>query len=385
MNGREQKYSEVLDIDGIYSTVIQQIIARARADVSAIILTDIAKKQGQWGAVQGNTVFQAPDVLELDSELLQVLDQEEPRIFFPLQAEIPISPSLQKFVREESLQAICIAVLRMGNQAQGMLVAGYRHAQRLLPNEQYELKLLAVQYALPVVTVKLYYELLQREKDMVALSTVRVAVQEEERHRIAREIHDGLGQMLTAIKFNLEILEDTVQANNEERERIRDMKELLDSVMKEARELSYNLMPSVLEDFGLVPALQLLTEQYGNRTGIKTTFYAHGLDGRVDPQIEVGLYRIAQESFNNISKHAHATEVNLQIIRHDNVLRMMVEDNGSGMVVPQMRVSGKNGIGLVSMRERAASFGGTFMIDSTPGSGTTLNVEIPLTAEAQVE
>ena len=272
-------------------------------------------------------------------------------------------------------------MLRTGGRRQGILLAGYRHEPRLQLNEQHELGLLSEQYALPIANVQLYRDLMQRERDMVTLSTVRVAVQEEERHRIAREIHDGLGQMLTAIKFNLEILEDTLQTTDDERERIRDMKELLDSVMKEARELSYNLMPSVLEDFGLAPALQLLTEQYGSRTGIKTTYQVHGLTERVNPQIEVGLYRIAQESFNNISKHAHATEVSLQIICNHDVLRMVVEDNGAGMVFPPPRTNGKSGVGLMSMRERAASFGGIFMIDSTLGSGTMLTVEIPLTKE----
>jgi len=381
MNEREQKYSELLDVEEIYATVLQQISARSRADVAAIFMVDGANKQAQWCAIQGNIVFRPADSFQLDAELQQALLQEGPQIFFPQRAEFPIPSSLQQLVQEESLRAVCIAPLHTGSQPQGMLLAGYRQEQRALPNEQYELKLLAKQYALPIFTVKLYRELMQREKDMVTLSTVRVAVQEEERHRIAREIHDGLGQMLTAIKFNLEILEDTIKATEEEHERIRDMKELLDSVMKEARELSYNLMPSVLEDFGLVPALQLLTEQYGNRTGIKTTFYSHGLTERVDSQIEVGLYRIAQESFNNIAKHAHATEVNLQILCHDTVLRMVVEDNGSGMVYPQTRTTGKSGIGLVSMRERAASLGGTFMIDSTLGSGTLLSVEIPLLTE----
>ncbi len=381
MNEREQKYSEVLDVERIYSTILQKIIARSRADVAAILLIDDGRKQGRWCAMQGNVVFRPTDSFPLDAELHQALYGEGPRMFYPERIGFLVPPSLHQLVQEEALQAVCVAVMQTGNQPQGMLLAGYRQEQRALPNEQHELNLIAEQYTLPVLSVKLYHELMQREKDMVTLSTVRVAVQEEERHRIAREIHDGLGQMLTAIKFNLEILEDTIKATDEERERIRDMKELLDSVMKEARELSYNLMPSVLEDFGLIPALQLLTEQYGNRTGIKTTFYAHGLTERVDPQIEVGLYRIAQESFNNISKHAHATEVNLQIICHDNVLRMIVEDNGSGMVLPQVQTTGKSGIGLVSMRERAASFGGAFIIDSTVGSGTMLSVEIPLVAE----
>jgi signal transduction histidine kinase len=383
LNEIEQKYSELLDVDGIFSAVLQQMIARARADVAAILLVDDVNGEAQWSAIEGTLATPPAAYFKIDSELHQALQHDGVQMFFTDRPGFPLPASLQQFAREESLRAVCMVVLKAGKHRQGMLLAGYRQEQYALPNEHHEMELLAERYALPITNVGLYRELGQREKDMVTLSTIRVAVQEEERHRIAREIHDGLGQLLTAIKFNLEILEDTIRATDDERERIRDMKELLDSVMKEARELSYNLMPSVLEDFGLAPALQLLTEQYGNRTGIKTAFHVHGLAGRVDPQIEVALYRIAQESFNNISKHAQATEVNLQIIGHDRMLRLVVEDNGRGMVIPQAHMTGKSGIGLVSMRERAASFGGTLMIDSTLGGGTMLSVEIPLPQDAE--
>ena len=186
--------------------------------------------------------------------------------------------------------------------------------------------------------------------------------------------------MLTAIKFNLEILEDMITAGKDERERIDDMKNLLDSVMKEAREISYNLMPSVLEDFGLSPALQLLSEQFANRTNVKVQFQAHGITDRLDPNLEIGIYRIAQESLNNVSKHAEATEVNLQIIRHSNGIRLVIEDNGKGLTTQPglLRATGKGGMGLPGMRERASSFGGVLTIDSTPNNGTLIAVEVPL-------
>ena len=150
--------------------------------------------------------------------------------------------------------------------------------------------------------------------------------------------------------------------------------------MKEAREISYNLMPSVLDDFGLAPALQLLSEQFSNRTNVEVQFQAHGLADRLDSNLEIGLYRIAQESLNNVSKHAEATEVNLQIIRHSNGIRLVIEDNGKGISLQPnfMRATGNGGMGLPGMRERASSFGGVFTIDSTPNDGTLITVEVPL-------
>ena len=284
-------------------------------------------------------------------------------------------------IDEEKLcSTVWLPLIVEGNH-NGMLVVGYRQHHDFSGREMRLLISLAEKHSIAMVNAQLYTDLLQREKELEILSGARVQAQEDERRRIAREIHDGLGQMLTAIKFNLEILEDTISAGKDERERIDDMKNLLDSVMKEAREISYNLMPSVLEDFGLAPALQLLSEQFANRTNVKVQFQAHGVADRLDPHLEVGLYRIAQESFNNISKHANATEVNLQIIRHNDGIRLVIEDNGKGITTQQtiVRATGKGGMGLPGMRDRASSFGGTLTIDSAVNNGTLITVEVPLT------
>jgi len=263
----------------------------------------------------------------------------------------------------------------------GMIVVGYRHDHDFVGREMRLLHSLAEKHSIAMVNAQLYADLLQREKELEILSGARVQAQEDERRRIAREIHDGLGQMLTAIKFNLEILEDMITVEQEGQDRIHDMKGLLDDVMKEAREISYNLMPSVLDDFGLTPALQLLSEQFTSRTTVKAQFHTSGITDRLDPQMEIGLYRIAQESLNNVAKHAEATEVNLQFIRYPEGIRLVIEDNGKGITEKPdiVRATGKGGMGLVSMRERAASFGGILTIDSTPKNGTFITVEIPLT------
>jgi signal transduction histidine kinase len=232
-----------------------------------------------------------------------------------------------------------------------------------------------------MVNAQLYENLLKRKNELEILLSARDQAQEDERRRIARQIHDGLSQMLTAIKFNLEILEDRVPAEQEERSRITDIKGLLDSVMKEAREISYNLMPSVLDDFGLVPALQLLSEQFAARTNIHFQFHNHGVTERLDPQLEICLYRIAQEFCNNVVKHSEAKDVNLQVIRSSNGIRLVIEDNGKGITnIPGIiHTTGTGGMGLIDMRERAASFSGVLTIDSTPDNGTLITVEIPLT------
>jgi signal transduction histidine kinase len=212
------------------------------------------------------------------------------------------------------------------------------------------------------------------------LTGARVQAQEDERRRIAREIHDSLGQMLTAIKFNVEILEDAADLqSDEDRRRIADIKSLLDNAMAEAREISYNLMPSVLVDFGLVPALQYLGEQFSKRNELSVKVHTTGVEGRLDSSIEVGLYRIAQEALHNVAKHADAREVSVQLIGDTETIRLVIEDDGKGFNVSRSeRNSGKpRGMGLVGMRERAASFNGQFVLESRPGRGTEIIVEVP--------
>jgi signal transduction histidine kinase len=151
--------------------------------------------------------------------------------------------------------------------------------------------------------------------------------------------------------------------------------------MAEAREISYNLMPSVLVDFGLVPALQFLVEQFSKSNELTVEVHINGVEGRLDPSIEVGLYRIAQEALNNIAKHADAHQINVQLIGDSNSIKLIIEDDGKGFHTSRFepRSGQRHGMGLVSMRERAASFNGLFVLDSRPGHGTEIIVEIPRT------
>ncbi len=377
----DRKLVGVLDLEKIFTAILQQTLNLTRAHFAGVLLFDESQTSVQWKAIRGNTLQHTLESFTPQEPLKDILKKEAPNIIHNSDVDASFSSSQIPVVGEEKLISTAWMPLIVEGKQKGMLVVGYRHYHEFVGREMRLLISLAEKHSIAMVNAQLYTDLLQREKELEILSGARVQAQEDERRRIAREIHDGLGQMLTAIKFNLEILEDMITAGQEERARIDDMKGLLDSVMKEAREISYNLMPSVLDDFGLAPALQLLSEQFTNRTAIKVLFHAHGVTERFDPQLEIGLYRIVQESFNNVAKHAEATEVNLQLIRYAGGVRLVIEDNGKGIVDPSsnVRATGKGGMGLVSMRERASSFGGILTIDSTPKSGTLVTVEIPIT------
>lgn len=375
----DRKLVGIMELEKIFAAILQQTLNLTRAHFAGVLLFDESRTFVQWKAICGNTLqhaveqFKPPEAFEsiLKNERPIIIHESNAKELFPL-VDIPI-------IGEEKIVSTAWMPLLVEGIHKGMIVVGYRHSHDFVGREMRLLNSLAEKHSIAMVNAQLYADLLQREKELEILSGARVQAQEDERRRIAREIHDGLGQMLTAIKFNLEILEDTISAGQEEKGRIQDMKGLLDDVMKEAREISYNLMPSVLDDFGLAPALQLLSEQFTHRANVKTQFHTSGMTDRLDPQIEIGLYRIAQESLNNVAKHAEATEVNVQLIGHSEGIRLIIEDNGKGISRKPdiVRVTGKGGMGLVSMRERAASFGGILTVDSTPKSGTFITVEIP--------
>jgi PAS domain S-box-containing protein len=376
----DRKLVGIMDLEKIFSAILQQTLNLTRAHFSGVLLFDEQQPSVRWKAICGNTLQHTLKSFKPQEAFGAFLKNERPNIVLDSNANELFPLSKIPIIGEEKIVSTAWMPLIVEGKHKGMIVVGYRHNHDFVGREMRLLHSLAEKHSIAMVNAQLYADLLQREKELELLSGARVQAQEDERRRIAREIHDGLGQMLTAIKFNLEILEDMITVEQDGQDRIHDMKGLLDDVMKEAREISHNLMPSVLDDFGLIPALQLLSEQFTNRTAIKAQFHTSGITERLDPQMEIGLYRIAQESLNNVAKHAEATEVNLQFIRYPEGIRLVIEDNGKGIIERPdiVRATGKGGMGLVSMRERAASFGGVLTIDSTPKSGTFITIEIPL-------
>jgi len=201
--------------------------------------------------------------------------------------------------------------------------------------------------------------------------------QEEERKRIARELHDETLQNLIVISRQMEKITSSEALWEESLEVVRGLKKQIEVAVQEMRRFSHNLRPSVLDDLGLLPALELLSEDI-EKQGIHTSFRVIGKVRRLSPEEEVMLFRIAQEAVRNIWRHAQASSAEMALEFTDSKLRMSIKDDGSGFEVPQsigdQASLGK--LGLVGMRERARLLGGTMVVDSGPGKGTTIVVEV---------
>jgi PAS domain S-box-containing protein len=212
---------------------------------------------------------------------------------------------------------------------------------------------------------------------LFALSIQRA--QEEERSRIARELHDDICQRLTGMKYHMEVLEDGIRpSNHRTAKQLREIREELDRSVTEIRRISSNLRPSVLDDFGLVTALRILTKEFQKSKGIQTTFRVDpAISGRIDAESETAVFRITQQALANIAQHSGATNVSVSLDIRNGNLELQIVDDGSGFTVSG-RGGARNGIGLASMRERAELLGGSFVINSNLESGTTVSVTIPM-------
>jgi signal transduction histidine kinase len=210
----------------------------------------------------------------------------------------------------------------------------------------------------------------------VARQAVRrvVQAQEQERARLARELHDETGQALTSILLGLKPLEETL-ADQPGTTALAELRELVVDALQNVRRLAVELRPAVLDDFGLVPALERLADSFGEQTDIRIDFHSALGELRLPSEVETTLYRVVQESLTNIVKHASAHNVSVSIARRGSTVAAVIEDDGAGF---DLRVAHEGGIGLLGMRERLALLDGRLEIESRPGAGTTIVAEVPV-------
>jgi two-component system sensor histidine kinase NreB len=202
--------------------------------------------------------------------------------------------------------------------------------------------------------------------------------QEEERRRIARELHDEAGQALTAIKLGLDRLEEHVPTgNNQMEEEIAEIRKMILQTSSEIRRLSYRLHPTLLSDLGLEPALNLYFKELRKRAALGIDFHMVGFDHRLDAETETVLYRFSQEALTNTLKHAGAKHFRLSIIKSYPKIIFLAEDDGDGFD-SQFAGNDQLSLGLIGMRERAQLLGGTFQLRSKAGEGTRIRIEVPL-------
>jgi signal transduction histidine kinase len=218
----------------------------------------------------------------------------------------------------------------------------------------------------------------ENRQDLERLSARLVDVQEQERRHLSRELHDAVGQALTAVKMDIGI---ALRAATEPRARaaLEEAREITETTLRGVRDLSQLLHPSTLDDFGLPATLTAYLRSFSERTNIRAQL-AETLEERLPSQIEVCVYRIVQEALNNIARHSGATDCTVSLGLEAGTLRLVIDDNGQGPGRPPAGTDASHGLGLIAMRERAQMFGGTFTMERGPGGGTRVSVTLPRVA-----
>ncbi len=206
-----------------------------------------------------------------------------------------------------------------------------------------------------------------------------IQAQEQERQRIARELHDETSQVLTSLLISLTLLEESVETQ-EARERIADTRALAHSTLRAIRNLSIDLRPSALDDLGLLPALRWYVKEYQKKCSIDVEFHASGFKERLPAEMETALYRIVQECLTNTAKHANANRVTITLKEETARVYARITDDGEGFDYEALlKTPGQErGLGLAGMHERAVLLDGTLSIHSTSERGTIIEVSIPL-------
>ncbi len=208
-----------------------------------------------------------------------------------------------------------------------------------------------------------------------------IAAQEEERKRVARELHDDLGQSLSSTALSVEVARKALESDpNSATQQLERANDLIADATNRMYDLILGLRPSVLDDLGLLAALRAHTERTFEQEGVTVEIEVSGLSDRLPPHLETALFRIFQEAISNIVRHASANRVTLRIIIEQGILKASIIDNGVGFEPEAFKADGdeKRGLGILGMRERASLVGGEIDIDSGPGHGTRLQVTIPL-------
>jgi signal transduction histidine kinase len=228
----------------------------------------------------------------------------------------------------------------------------------------------------------------QREKetenarDLQRLSTKLVSAQEEERRVIARELHDEVGQALTAIKVELAVAQRAIDASGGPTHVLDDARSISEGVLHTVRDLSHLLHPAVLDDLGLGAAVDWYLKGFGRRHGLRVDLLQERMDGRLQPETEAAAFRIVQEALTNVVKHAHANSCRVYLHRLTNTLLVTVEDDGIGFEPASIeRAANPPGLGFIGIRERVSWLGGTLRLESAHGTGTRLTVELPAHSE----
>lgn len=285
------------------------------------------------------------------------------------------APQARELASRFGARALLATPIRAGGEILGIIESYHPVPGHLFGDRSRRvLEGIADQLAISLHNARLARENTRRLEELSALSRRMWSVQEEERRRIARELHDEAGQAMTALKLNLDLARKETDPERV-RPRVVDAAELASDVLEELRRIARDLRPASLDDLGLVPALRGLLDGFGQRTLLEASFESEGQVPNFDADSAAATYRFVQEALSNVGRHARARWVRVRLESDDRSLRVTVEDDGCGFDAELATQQGS--LGLLGLRERARVLGGRVTLDSRRGNGARVCLELP--------
>ena len=265
--------------------------------------------------------------------------------------------------------------LRKDSKTLGVILIGFDRPYDWLPTERELLRAIGERSALAIDRAQIAEALREREARIAELSGHLLRAQEEERKHISRELHDETGQALMVIRLYLGMLEAAVRSRTP-RAKIRETVEIVDRTIDGIRRIIGKLSPLVLQELGLVAAIRKESKDLAKNCGVKTRVLVGDDVGRLAPETEMALYRVAQEALHNVAKHAQAHTASVQLSRQGDQVRLVIEDDGVGLPAKSSNSRGHS-FGLAGIKERVHSMGGNVRLHSARGKGTRLEIVVP--------
>ncbi|OGO02915.1 MAG: hypothetical protein A2Y72_07620 [Chloroflexi bacterium RBG_13_53_26] len=375
--------SQSLDLDTVLNLALDKVLTLMKANMGGIMLKDEESHVLSYRVSRGVSQEFVEGVagLRLGEGIAgKVAQTGEPIYVDDISQDSRLS---RPVVIKEGLRAFASVPLRSKDKILGVMNIASHTPRRFSHQDVQLLTGVADQIAMAIENAKLYHEV-QRMADTRGQLLYRIiSSQEEERKRIARELHDETSQVLSSLAVNLQALIDALPRHPKQiKTRLGGLQAVAINMHDGLRRIMYELRPSLLDDFGLVAAVRWLTENRLDTAGIKVHLATRGMERRLPIEIETALFRIVQEAGNNVIKHADADSISIALDFRENSIVACIEDNGQGFDPDQVMISNKRrGLGLLGMRERAELLGGQLSVHSQPGVGTRITAEIPVRQE----
>lgn len=375
------EFSEALTlgkgVDSIVELALQRAISLMKADVGAIFLLEKDRGALRLSASQG---FISPALMHLldssdpDNPLLGKMIENGHAIAFDCASESADQPAnIGKQLHQDGYASWICAPLKMEGETIGVYHLGMIDQRQFSPHDMALLEIVGNVVGASLSNAQLLKDLRRKEWELRRALNRSVDLQEDERKRLSRELHDEIGQALTSILIRLRTLQ--VDAEGEaSRLQLDELRELTAQTIEELRRISMDLRPAALDNLGIIPALRWYVKRASEMSGIPIRFSAPEKTSRLAPDIELALYRIAQEGVTNAIRHADARAIEVTLEGNPDAIHLSVADNGIGFN-PSVR---DQGLGLIGIRERVELLDGSFKVTTAPGAGTRLWIEIPV-------